>query len=518
MLRDLAIEAPGSTIESDVLVIGAGVAGLLLATRLAQRGRRVVVMESGGHQQNEETHPLNEVVQIATPYAGATLGRFRCLGGTSTRWGGAMLPFLEADMTGESNWPVSHADLLKYLPEVESAFDLPVGPYEQPALIQSNDASPLDFVPRLAKWPPFGKRNLALLFDRQIKSQAGPDVWLNATATAFDLHPNGRLSRVTAVAPTGNTLRVAAKETVVAAGAIESTRLLLLADLQLEGRLFTPDDVLGRYFHDHLSVEIGKIIPRDRKALNRVAGFQFQGTGMRNLRFEPAERREVREAVRPGFAHIAFAASGYSGFDALRDVYRNLQRGAHPTSAQLRNLLKHIPWLMQAAWWRFAEHRLLYPDTADIQLHIVIEQVPRARNRIGLSRDRRDRHGTPMATIDWEIDEEDLRALFCASDRFLATWKGSSLAALGTIQQHPRDMTLISLQQGAGIFHPGGSTRMGTNPRTGVVDSHLRTFRVPNLRVASTSTFPSGGGANPTMMLMMATMRMADHLQQTLSV
>ena len=54
---------------------------------------------------------------------------------------------------------------------------------------------------------------------------------------------------------------------------------------------------------------------------------------------------------------------------------------------------------------------------------------------------------------------------------------------------------------------------MGASPKMGVVDKDLRTFRAPNLSVLATSVFPSGGGANPTMMLMMAALRLADRLK-----
>src|SRR5262249_12136956 len=105
-------------LDTDVLVIGAGIAGLLVATRLAKAGRRVIVIESGGMRQDADTHPLNEVVHLRTVYNGARTGRFRCLGGTSSRWGGAMIPLLAADL-GDGKWPLQHADLIAYLAEVE---------------------------------------------------------------------------------------------------------------------------------------------------------------------------------------------------------------------------------------------------------------------------------------------------------------------------------------------------------------------------------------------------------------
>ena len=68
----------------------------------------------------------------------------------------------------------------------------------------------------------------------------------------------------------------------------------------------------------------------------------------------------------------------------------------------------------------------------------------------------------------------------------------------------------------ADVYHPGGSTRMGTDRHTAVVDANFRSFAVENLWVMSTSAFPSGGGANPTLTLMLFAMRLADHLSHKL--
>jgi choline dehydrogenase-like flavoprotein len=62
------------------------------------------------------------------------------------------------------------------------------------------------------------------------------------------------------------------------------------------------------------------------------------------------------------------------------------------------------------------------------------------------------------------------------------------------------------------VFHPGGTTRMGRNAREAVVDTNLKAFAIANLWVASTSVFPSGASANPTMTLLLFTLRLADHL------
>src|SRR5580704_9439507 len=93
-------------------------------------------MESGGREQATETHPLNHVIQLGDAYSGAAYGRFRCLGGTSTRWGGALIPFVEHDLRarpylGLSAFPVGMEAIRPYLVEVESLFGLDPGSYEE---------------------------------------------------------------------------------------------------------------------------------------------------------------------------------------------------------------------------------------------------------------------------------------------------------------------------------------------------------------------------------------------------
>ena len=122
-------------------------------------------------------------------YAGAAHGRFRCLGGTSTRWGGAMLPYLPSDL--RERWPLDYGALARYAPEIELLFALPPGAYDLPDLVSTNGAA--TYLPRLAKWPSFAKRNVAHLLTRELASPQGPDVWLNAHVGEFKLGEGGKL-------------------------------------------------------------------------------------------------------------------------------------------------------------------------------------------------------------------------------------------------------------------------------------------------------------------------------------
>lgn len=354
MIRDLA-EHSGNAKRAacDVLIVGAGIAGLLMATRLRRAGLKVVVVESGGWTQLEDTHPLNEVVQVGQPYSGADHGRFRCLGGTSTRWGGAMIPFSPEDMGPHTSgwditWGMSYDDVVHYLPEIEQLFRLPAGDYNAPELHDMNNGSAPEFSPRLAKWPAFRRRNVATLLNAELRNDGGLEIWLNATVTELTFDAGGLMTGVKARSLTGGTLSVAAKTTVIAAGAIESTRLLLIADADHDNRIFMPDDVLGKHFYDHLSAPVANVIPADRSTLNKLTGFRFEHGGMRNLRFELTGAARRRHKLPAAFTHISFSTEASGGFDALRNVLRAIQRRSMPNSDDMISLFRGSKWLARA--------------------------------------------------------------------------------------------------------------------------------------------------------------------------
>ncbi len=493
--------------SADFLVIGAGTAGLPASVLLAERtGRRVICLESGGLHQDADTHPLNAVVQRGeTVYQGAELGRFRCLGGTSTRWGGALIPFQPADLV-RAGWPVGPDDLAPHLGEVEALFGLEPGPYADPAF-------PFDLGPthvnRLAKWPAFGRRNVVNLVGERARALPGLSLWLDATVTGIRAGADG--VQVEARSPAGDRIRVAAGRLIIAAGAIETTRLALLLDRAHDGAISRLGPDLGRHFCDHLSTEVAEITPLRTRDLNRIIGFRFTpGGGMRNIRFEFAPAAAARDSLPPVFAHVGFAVDRPGGFDALRELFRWLQMRRVPPVGILADLVRNTPWLARAVWWRFVQKRLLFPAHSRLRVHMVVEQVPDADNRITLSDTEADAFGIPRAEIRWRIGADDLAHIAGATELFERTWTSTDFARYGRWESLPRDDVRTRLLQSGGIYHPTGSTRMGAGPGSGVVDRDLKLFAFPRIQLLSTSVLPTGGGANPTMMLLLLALRCVD--------
>jgi choline dehydrogenase-like flavoprotein len=486
----------------------------------------VILLESGGWHQHEETHPLNEVVQLGTNYRGATHGRFRCLGGTSTRWGGALIPFLPEDLEARPfldlpAWPIGFAELCRHVPEIEAIFKVDAASYDEDFVdwfgaaqfVPTGDAH---FLPRFAKWPSFPRRNLSNLFKRYLAADSDLQVWLNATAHRFNLE-NSRIVSLSARSLSGRRLTVSADAFIVCGGAIESTRLLLYHDRLHNQAIFGKESALGKYFHDHISTAAAQIRPVQIDRLNRMAGFRFAGATMHSLRFELSPAAARKEGVASAFGHISFRTKKATAFESVRKIMHAMQGRHRIHGRDLADIFWDLPNLARMAFWRSWYHQLYWPKPADYHVHVVVEQLPYRDNCITLAA-KTDIFGVPLAAICWNVYPMERKTLGVYARLFSGFWAQHELDKIGALEWlFDLDAPIFSAQDASDIFHPGGSTRMGLDRQSAVVDRDLKTFSIDNLWILSTSVFPSGASANPTMMLTLLALRLADHLAKLVS-
>lgn len=515
MLRSLYQAAPAAPLQADVIVVGAGLAGLFLADALAARGLHVLVLESGSETQEADTHPLNAVVQEGAHYMGAEHGRFRCLGGTSTRWGGALLPYLPEDLgphpcRWHAGWGIGSEALNATLPVIEEAFGVSSGDYDGAPVGAGDDPLP-GFLPRQPKWPTFRNRSTASLFARRIRQDSRVEVWTDATVTALDLGSNS-VEGVTAQSRSGHRLLARAPSVVLAAGAIETTRLLLLLNRAQSGQLFTPGSPLGRGFHDHVSAPIANLTNIDRRQIAQMFGFRFVKGGMRNLRFELSPEARVEAGLPAAFLHVAFTRDPESGFEGLRGLFQAAQRRQLPRGSDLRRILKDLPWFVRAVWWRVVRRRVYPPSGSGFEVHLVTEQAPNPAHRITLADSTADDFGLPLARITWQVAEADIARFRAVAALAAERWNAGAMGEYARLVPLPEAEIDAALRSGGGIYHPAGTTRIGPTVETGVVDESLTVHGVPGLRALATSVFPTVGGSSPSLALVQLALRMADDI------
>ncbi|MFD1525308.1 GMC oxidoreductase, partial [Halolamina salina] len=141
-----------------------------------------------------------------------------------------------------------------------------------------------------------------------------------------------------------------------------------------------------------------------------------------------------------------------------------------------------------------------------VAMGALVEQFPRAENRITLDRSRTDDHGNPVPEVVWSLDERTRRTIERANEI-----QRSVLEEMGA------DIEWVVGPDSTGpAYHHMGTTRMGTDPESSVVDPDLRTHDLANLTIAGSSTFVTGGAMNPTLTIAALSLKAADAIDSRL--
>ena len=521
MLVDLETSSAERSFDSDVCILGAGVAGLVLATRLADYGFQVNLLEAGGLSLEPRSQQIYRAEMAGSTHTGATEGRFRIFGGSSTRWGGQLLPYT-ADIFApppgvpSAPWPITPERIEPYYPEILRIMGVGARPaslpFEGAALLSDlhHPAVPFDESIRLrySKWAPFTRRNLANSLGRLCLKSPSIRVFLHANALAIETAA-GHASAVRVRNYAGVEFAFAARHIIVSLGTIESSRLLLASDLPGAPR---KNDQVGRYFHDHVGVRVAAVEGDARQqVLERLGPFFVQGS-LHTCKLEAAAALRAREHMPAAMAHFVVEEPEDSGVGAVRGMLRALQRG--DLTAAARSAVPMVRGLGDVGRLVYASRvqgRRALTDRARVYLHVDVEQVASREDRISLG-NMLDTFGQPQAVVHWRVGdtEKSLAQLYALTVR-----DQLQKAGFPPLQWLPGALSgdLGSLAA-TDTFHPMGGLRMGTDPANSVVDPDLAVHGHPNLHVASCAVFPSGGSSNPTFTLMALTLRLADYLKQ----
>ena len=187
---------------------------------------------------------------------------------------------------------------------------------------------------------------------------------------------------------------------------------------------------------------------------------------------------------------------------------QNRRPGAARTLSLLMNVLLHAPSVAHYARYRLGRKKL---RVQRIRLRNFVEMRPDPENRVTLS-EKLDPSGVPLPRVRHRCGEIDRRSLVHLH-RILRDELRSS--GIGELEGDLERADPWPIDQDAS--HHMGSTRMGTDPRTSVVDPDLRLHGAENVWVAGSSVFPAGGCANPTYTIVALSIRLARHLRSALA-
>jgi choline dehydrogenase-like flavoprotein len=527
MFIDARSVPTGTVIETEVCIVGGGVAGITLAREFTGSGFRVILLESGGAELDQVTQDLYAGRVIGRPYDIFPISRLRYFGGTSNHWSPVwcdMPTSLDFEMREDvpySGWPFPLSDLEPWYRRAQPVLKL--GPYGY--ALSDWGIAPSD-IPEPFRGPHFVCRVLQQApatrfgteYEPELRRARNLSVYLHANALRFDASENGETVRQVhvGVLPDGR-FAVQSRIFVLAAGGIENARLLLLSESDAGIGLGNGGDVVGRFFMLHLEYSGGVIVLTDPYAdLTFQTGedgarYNRLGVARRFVSYISLSNETKRQLKLPNF-RLRFQYPRIPEVDALRRLVYRADRAAD-VRQDLGSVLRKFPGIATYIGRRmvYGRNKPLAP-IASIPLNCTSEQLPNRDSRIGLGKDL-DVFGLRKVVVDWRLTTEDKRGM-ATGYRLLGAELGRG--GFGRLQstvpeddgEWPSDMR--------GDQHHMGTTRMQRDPSMGVVDENCRVHGVANLYVAGCSVFPTGGTFNPTLTIVALALRLADHIKERL--
>jgi choline dehydrogenase-like flavoprotein len=479
----------------DVCVIGAGPAGLTVTSALGSAGHSVVLIESGGWHSSSGDQELNEGDCDGETYAGLARTRHRRVGGTVNIWdvdikgeqGAKYVPLSPSDL---DEWPIGWNELEPHYIEAQGLCGL--GPFEYGAAYWATpEHRPFELAGTGLENAVY-QFGLAREFTHTIvnRLRAAKAVTLVPSTTVVGLlrdKRNRKVRGVRGVARGGQVLEVRARIVILACGAVENARLLLLAGFGAQSGW------LGRGFMEHARDFSLVLVPSSRELFAEASFYDLHKS-----------RGGTLVGGRLALTEDAIRSAGLPN-GSITLVPRDAARKPQPFDRVLRVIDRVFLSRRQGRYgWSQVRSPSQRFDVFGIILNI--EQRAHRWNRIELS-DRQDRFGNPLPRLilRWTDPEQDkldeLREL-------LGEWfRTANLGRLMFTKGRRPDLS---------AHHHAGTTRMGIGSEDGVVDQEGRAFELDNLYLAGASVFPSAGFANPTLTIVAMALRLARHIHNVL--
>jgi choline dehydrogenase-like flavoprotein len=503
--------------EVDLVVVGAGAGGSVLAQRLARRGWRIVILEAGPFWDPDRDWVSDEagsrhlywteprVIGGEHPVELGKNNSGRGVGGSMIHYAGYAPRFHPSDFETRTrdgvgaDWPISYWELKPHYEEVER--ELPVAgqnwpwgdPHTYPhsphpisgaaaALWKGarNAGIEMRVGPVAIVNGTFGNRPHCIyrgycLQGCKVNAKGSPyvshlpdalehgvEVRASCMAVRIEIDDaSGRAAGVVyATEADGQHHLQRARAVAVAGYSIETPRLLLNStSKRFPTGLGNTSDLVGRYV-------------------------MVQGASQTAGRF-PEELRSYK-APPPEVSSEQFYET---------DESRGFARGfSIQTVAPLPiGWAEHV--LADGHWGRaMREYMRDYNHWATVG--VLNELLSHPENRVTLS-DEKDRYGQPVARFDYTLTDNDRRNM------------EFSTRIIKEILQAADAQDILTIQRFAHLI---GGARMGSSPDESVVNSDQRVWETPNVYVTDGSACPTQGSANPALTIMAMSSRLADRL------
>ena len=497
-----------SLIQGDICIIGAGAAGISIALDWINTPYKVILLEGGGFDYDEKVQQLYDGKTTGQHYYPLQSSRLHYFGGTTGHWAGFCstfdpIDFKKRNWVPHSGWPIQRSDLDTFYKRAHKILEL--GPYEYSVdYWQKQDPAmqplPID---ETVVWNKIWQFSPPTRFGDKYRSTIvnAKNIHLYTYANVTDITAEENLSSIKEVTIknyAGKKHIVRAKFFILACCSIQNARILLASNKQMPKGLGNQNDLVGRFFMEHLEIKAGEL-RLEKPFLMKLYMMNF---GVTKARAELAisEQKQTEHKILNGTISLTPMALAKNMTPMI-----NLWDNKDPRKSA-DNLFGN-----------FAKADKEYDPSKDDQrtyeLFTRIEQAPNPDSRIILDTEK-DTLGIPKSILHWEITPFEKRSIRKIHELF-GQQIGKSGIGRVKMMDYLKDEKDVSWPQfTGGGWHHMGTTRMGDDPKQGVVNANCQVHGINNLFVAGASCYVTAAAPNPTLTLVALTLRLSDHVKE----
>jgi choline dehydrogenase-like flavoprotein len=523
MIFDLENASGAEFPNPDVCIVGAGAAGIVLAVELQRYGKRVLLLDGGG--QSVELSAREPYQSEVTGYLhhGVHDGRFRALGGTTTRWGGQILELDDIDFERRpwvdgSGWPFGKSELTPHYKRALELEGLNGAINHDREIWKALGIPPVtefgeELTGYVSRWCP--EPNLSRVHRAHLTANENIGVFLHANAVGVEMKGDGEtVSGIRCRTFGQKVVTFRAKSYVLCLGGIETCRFLLQQGVNSRYP-WSESRLLGRHFQDHLSVPCGEVENVDAGKFHRY----FDNIFYRGYKYHPKFKTTERAQAQHNTLNVAGAFAFLSGADEtlnrIKSGFKNIIRGrlGDLSAAEMKAVAGNIPLLARQAHRYLFQHRAYVPRGSRIVLLAHCEQEPLSASNITLS-NQRDSIGLLRARLDWRVADREIETARLFAQTVKAAFEELGLASVRLDPELLSGDVRVAGQVEDSNHHMGGA-RMAESAQAGVVSPQLRIHGTRNFYACSAAVFPCSGFSNPTHTVLALAVRLAGHLSDS---
>lgn len=487
----------------EVVIIGGGISGLSLVRRLSEiYDKSILLVEAGDMKYSSKTNKKSYGISKRlgnwpVKNYSSFYSRLRVFGGNAHIWGGWCMELDEYDYENNDIWKYHKKELQEEYKTAYKILNI------NPRIIDVKNSETEGLSPYTIN---ISQGNFIKESINELQKSTQIDVILNTELSKINFK-NDKVKSIELNNKFTPPLIVDLNKLVLSSGGLENTKILL-RDLPNQYQ----SDNLGRFFMEHPQVKIGRLVTKNKKFNNFLS--DFSPPTVKHL-FDDKLDLDSKKY----FSAFVNTNSNSRGYFVLRssNVYqsKSLYRLRHiiltrsfasigPIRfADLFFLTRDIIYMI------FKKVINLISKNKSYFIVVHLEQFPHKENRITL-----DSENTLF--LNWELQKSDIENFKCLLRDIEKVFKDNSETKIILNKEliNGESSMLEYLNKNLfGIGHHMGTTRMGIDGSNAVCNLDFQLNEVKNLYLNSTSVFPSGGIANPTLTLIALSSMLAKRIK-----